>query len=545
MSNTELAASMTQEQIASLLASHTDLSLQYKGLNQEYSQLKKRTDELQQQLAWFKRQLFGTKSERRIYPDESRQLTLGELQPEESELAGEPTVKVPGHERRVGSKDRKGDEGDLRFDDSVPVERVVLPSGIPADDLDDYVKIGEKKSRHLAQKPGSYFVREFIRTVYKKKAAADAIEDEIYCSPPPWTVFHRSFADVSLLAGILIDKFRYHLPLHRQHQRMTACGVHISRGTLTNWVHRTAELLAPVYEAQMKSILASKVLAMDETPIKAGRKKNKPPGRGKMNTAYFWPLYGDQNEVAFHFAPTRSHSVVFELLDGYVGTLVTDGYEAYRKFAATKDDVCHAACWVHTRRGFDKALVSDRSQADQALRQIADLYQVEDELSGLTLEKLQAKRALRSKPIVEGFFEWLRKVQAEQTLLPSGLFTKALAYALAREPALKVLLENPEVPLDTNHLERQIRPIALGRKNCMFCWTEVGAQYAGIAQSLLSTCVLHGVDPYTYLVDVLQRVENHPAAKVAELTPRLWKEKFAADPIPACLGSVGCQDGRG
>lgn len=535
---------MNHEQITSLLAPHADLSLHYLGLAQENGQLKKRTDELQTQLDWFKRQLFGAKSERHISPDDSRQLTLGELQQEESEPAAEPTIKVPGHERRAGSKNRKGDEGDLRFDDSVPVEQIILPSGIPSDDLDDYEKIGEKKTRKLAQKPGSYFVREFIRSVYKKKASADAIEDEIYCAPPPWTVLDRSFADVSLLAGILIDKFRYHLPLYRQHQRMKACGVHVARGTLTNWVHRTVELLVPVYEAQMKSILASKVLAMDETPIKAGRKKKKPPGRGKMNTAYFWPLFGDQDEVAFHFAPTRSHSVVFELLGGYAGTLVTDGYKAYSLFASKKDDVCHAACWVHTRRGFDKALVSDQDLADRALQQIADLYQVEEKIHHLAPEKLQARRALHSKPIVETFFEWLREVQAEQALLPSSPFTKALAYALEREKALKVFLENPEVPLDTNHLERQIRPIAVGRKNWMFCWTEVGARYAGIAQSLLSTCVLHDVDPFTYLVDVLQRVETHPAARVDELTPRLWKEKFAADPIPDCLGSVGCQDGR-
>lgn len=536
---------MNHEQITSLLASHADLSLQYSGLAQERDQLKKRTDELQTQLDWFKRQLFGTKSERRISPDESRQLTLGELQQAEPEAAAEPTVKVPGHERRVGSKNGSGDEGDLRFDDSVPVEQVILPSGIAADRLDDYEKIGEKKSRHLAQKPGSYFVREFIRSVYKKKAPADAIEDEIYCIPPPYTVLDRSFADVSLLAGILIDKFRYHLPLYRQHQRMQACGVHIARGTLTNWVHRTVELLVPVYEAQMKSILASKVLAMDETPIKAGRKKKKPPGCGKMNTAYFWPLFGDQDEVAFHFAPTRAHSVVFELLDGYAGTLVTDGYEAYKQFAAKNAEVCHAACWVHTRRGFDKALASDQDLADQALQQIAELYQVEGKMRHLAPEKLQAKRALHSKPIVETFFDWLRKLQTERALLPSSPFTKALAYALEREQALKVFLANPDVPLDTNHLERQIRPIAVGRKNWMFCWTEIGAKYAGVAQSLLSTSILQGVDPFTYLVDVLQRVETHPAAKVEELTPRLWKEKFAADPIPDCLGSVGCQDGAG
>jgi len=116
---------------------------------------------------------------------------------------------------------------------------------------------------------------------------------------------------------------------------------------------------------------------------------------------------------------------------------------------------------------------------------------------------------------------------------------------LEREKELKVFLENPDVPLDTNHLERQIRPIAVGRKNWLFCWTEVGAKYTGVAQSLISTCVLHDVDPFTYLVDVLQRLETHPAAKVHELTPRIWKEKFAASPIPATLDPAVCQHGAG
>ena len=103
-------------------------------------------------------------------------------------------------------------------------------------------------------------------------------------------------------------------------------------------------------------------------------------------------------------------------------------------------------------------------------------------------------------------------------------------YALAREESLRVFLEYPDVPIDTNHLERQIRPIALGRKNRMFCWTEIGADVVGIFQSLISTCRLQGLDPYTYLVDVLQRVDDHPASDVAALTPRLWKERFAEDP---------------
>jgi hypothetical protein len=109
-------------------------------------------------------------------------------------------------------------------------------------------------------------------------------------------------------------------------------------------------------------------------------------------------------------------------------------------------------------------------------------------------------------------------------------FTEAASYALAREGPLRVFLEYPGVPIDTNHLEREIRPIAVGRKNWLFCWTEVGAECVGIFQGLLATCRLQGVDPYTYLVDVLQRVDDHPASDVAALTPRLWKDRFADNP---------------
>jgi transposase len=135
------------------------------------------------------------------------------------------------------------------------------------------------------------------------------------------------------------------------------------------------------------------------------------------------------------------------------------------------------------------------------------------------------------KPIVDEFFEWLKRVIEERILLPRNPFTEAAGYALAREGPLRVFLEYPAVPVDTNHLEREIRPIAVSRENWMFCWTEIGAKYVGIFQSLLVTCRLQGVDPYTYLVDVLQRVERHSASEVAKLTPRLWKEHCAADPL--------------
>jgi len=157
---------------------------------------------------------------------------------------------------------------------------------------------------------------------------------------------------------------------------------------------------------------------------------------------------------------------------------------------------------------------------------------------GLAPEKALAYRVEHAKPVVDGIFAWLRKTLENEILLPSNPFTKAARYALARETSLRVFLEYPDVPLDTNHLERAIRPIAIGRKNWMFCWTEIGAEYIGIVQSLLSTCRVQGIDPYTYLVDVLQRIDTHPARDVELLTPRLWKKEFGENPLRSDLDRV-------
>jgi transposase-like protein len=144
-------------------------------------------------------------------------------------------------------------------------------------------------------------------------------------------------------------------------------------------------------------------------------------------------------------------------------------------------------------------------------------------------------RAEHAKPVVDAFFAWLTRTLREQVLLPTNPFTEAAHDALEREAALRVFLEYPTVPLDTNHLEREIRAIALGRKHWNFCWTELGARYVGVAQSLRASCRPQGVDPYVYLVDVLQRIDTHPAFDVHLLTPRLWKQHFADNPLRSDL----------
>lgn len=519
MARLEQARHMSAEDVAQLLDKNAAYEL-------DIVERDRRIDELKAQLDWLTRQLFGQKSEKQIFPDTSTQPTLGEGMLSAAVAPESKLTLVPEHRRRL-PKQPSREAGDplLRFDESVPVEEIViLDDALEGVDPSSYSIVDFKRSYRLVQSPKIYKIVLVKRPVVKMKESGRFI-----CPPIPASVFEGSFADASFLAGLVLDKLRYHLPLYRQHQRLLASGIHVDRSTLTRYVQRLAELLRPIYQAQKRSILTSRVLAIDETPIKAGR-----AAKGKMRQAYLWPVMGEESEIIFHYAKHRARVVLDQLLLGFSGTLLNDGYVAYESFCKSTDGVLRAQCWVHARRQFVKAESSEPELVREALARIAELYQLEATLSAeAKAAEIQQLRTTKSRPLVETFFEWLRQCLDERALLPSSPFTKAAQYSLERKTAMEVFLEDPRVAIDTNHLEREIRPIALGRKNWLFCWTELGAEQLGILQSLISTCRLQEVDPYRYLVDVMQRVAIHPAADVAQLTPRLWKELFAADPLPS------------
>lgn len=490
---------------------------------------------LQQQLDWFKRQLFGSKSERFIAPPNAQQLHLGELV-STSPLTDPPHKMVAAHTRRVPTRDRDADAESLPFFDEsrVPVETITLPvaeiEGLAADEFE---VIGEKTSFRLAQRPGSYVVLKYVRPLVKRRDT-----DTIHCPPAPSGVIEGSRADVSFLAGLLLDKIGYHLPLYRQHQRLSDAGITVSRPWLTQLTQQAASLLEPIYSAQFESIRASRVKAMDETPIKAGR-----TGAGKMRATYYWPVYGEQDEVCFPWFASRAAEHVYRALGlapAQGSVLLTDGYAAYKQYTE-KTGVTHAQCWTHVRRGFFDAQPIEPEASGEALDHIRALYAVEAEIRERKLigEDRRVHRLLYAKPLVDAFFDWVNRQFERQGLLPSNPVTKALAYARERRHGLEVFLTDPDVAIDTNHLERVLRAIPMGRRAWLFCWTELGAKHVGIVQSLLVTCRLHEIDPYTYLVDVLQRVGRHPAARVAELTPRLWKQHFATHPLRSDLHNPG------
>ena len=488
--------------------------------------------QLRHQLEWFKRQIFGQKSERRLAVSTESQSSLGEEFAAKPPQAAGKQTRVGEHVRVAKPKDESvNDESSLFFDESkVPVETIYLdPVTATGLNEDAFEIISEKVTYRLAQRPGSYVVTKYVRPVLKLRETGQLVS-----IPAPVGVIKGSRADVSFLAGVVVDKFAYHQPLYRIHRKLADQGFKLSRPWLTQLMQQTIDALIPIFEAQFDSIRRSRVKCMDETPIKAGV-----ASPGKMKAAYFWPIYGELDEICFKFYPDRSaknveHALGLSPPDGAV--LLTDGYAAYKQYAK-KVGLTHAQCWAHTRRKFFDSQDIEPERAKQALDMIGELYVIEAQLreQALTGDAKKVIRQREAKPLVNKFFTWVQKQFDSQGLLPSSPLTKALAYAHERHEGLEAYLNDPDVPIDTNHLERALRAIPMGRKNWLFCWTEAGAEHVGVVQSLITTCRLNDVDPYEYFVDVLQRVKNHPPLQMDELTPRRWKELFAQNPKRSVL----------
>ena len=312
------------------------------SLTKDRNNLQSENADLKKQLDWFKRQLFGPKSEKRVEPN-PYQLSLGEAFAPPEPATDDREKETITYLRGKGPKVRPGDcvtDTGLRFDSTVPVKTIQLPvlelNGLSAD---EYEIIDVKQTYRLAQRPASYVVLCYEQPVVKIKQS-----HQIVSAIMTMNVLEKSSADVSFLVGMMVDKFVYHLPLYRQHQRLTAAGITLSRTTLTNLVKQAVGLLKPIVDSQRDSVLQSRVLAMDETPCKVGKSKKK---KGKMHQGYFWPMLGDKDEVVFTYSESRARRVIEQILnEQFMGTLISDGYSAYASYIKKTSQTTHAQCWV-------------------------------------------------------------------------------------------------------------------------------------------------------------------------------------------------------
>lgn len=387
--------------------------------------------------------------------------------------------------------------------------------------------IGESVSEMLDWVPAQLRVVRVCRPKYACRSCGTITQ-----APAPERPIAGGLATPAMLAQVLVSKYCDHTPLYRQAQIFARHGVELERSTLAGWVGGACWWFAALHDRLCEHMFASDHLFADDTPIPV-----LDPGRGRTKTGRLWVYARDQRSWAgpeppaavYVFAPDRKAERPAAHLTHFRGVLHVDGYAGFERLTGA-GNITLAACWAHTRRKFyEVAQAEDTPIAHEALRRIASLYAVEAQVRGQSpAHRLATRRAL-AKPIIDSLRLWL-EVQLPQ--LPGrGNLAEAIRYALSRWDGLTRFLHDGRIELDTNPVERAIRPVALGRKNHLFAGSDGGGERWAILCSLIETCKLNDVEPYAYLRDVLQRmVDGHPINRLDELLPWAWN---AQHPVKA------------
>jgi transposase len=389
--------------------------------------------------------------------------------------------------------------------------------------------IGEETSERLDVIPAQFRVI----VTHRPKYACRACEEAVVQAPAPERLIKGGLPTEAMVAYVLVAKYAWHLPLYRQAQMLLAQGIDIKRAILAFWVGYAAAELKPLYVRLRELILASAKIAIDETVVPV-----LDPGRGRTKKGYFWAIARDDRPwsgsdppaVAFSYAPGRGAVHALKLLEHYHGVVQCDGYAAYKNVAdaACGEAITLAFCWAHLRRKFfDIAKDGYAPIASEALERIAKLYVIEKTIRGRSACERRAVRQDKSKPLVIELRTWLDQQLARVS--GKSLVAEAIRYALNHWDGLTRFLDDGRIELDTNLVERSIRPIVLNRKNALFAGHDQGAENWACIASLIETCKLHGVDPQTYFTDVLTKLVNlWPASRLDELMPWAWAAERSA-----------------
>jgi transposase len=378
--------------------------------------------------------------------------------------------------------------------------------------------IGETVSEMLDHVPARLRVIRICRPRYGCRTCGT-----IHQAAAPERPIAKGLATPALLAHVLVSKYCDHLPLYRQSQIFARQGVEIDRSTLANWVGGACWWLEPLQNRLAEHVFASQKLFVDDTPIPV-----LDPGRGRTRTGRLWvyarddrPWNGPDPPAAIYlYSPDRKAERPAAHLAKFKGVVQVDGYPGFDRLGA---NIRLAACWAHARRKFYEIHQATASPiAAEALRRIAELYAIETAIRVQTATERQGMRQSRSVPLVMAMKSWLQLQFAQ--IPPRGALADAIRYALSRWDALCCFLSDGRIELDTNTVERAIRPVALGRKNHLFAGSDGGARRWATVCSLITTAKLNGVEPFAYLEDVLERMSNgHPMSRLDDLLPWNWR----------------------
>ena len=485
-----------------------------------------RNERLVQIIKEMQRHRFGRRAE--TLPEDQMLLALEEVEQTEAGAAAQ-TEANSAPEREKAARKRRTNRGALpahlpRIETIVDIDDKTCPCC-----MSELHRIGEDVSERLDVIPARFRVLVTRRPKY----ACRACEEGVAQAPAPARLIEGGLPTEATVAHVLVSKYADHLPLYRQAQIYARQGIDLDRSTLAAWVGRAAWHLRPVHARLLEHIRASTKIFADETTAPV-----LDPGRGRTKTGQLWayarddrPFGGADPPIAVYvYAQNRKSEQPLAHLAGFRGVVQVDGYAGYRALAL-KNSVRLAFCWSHVRRRFyELAAAGPAPIAAQALERIGALYAVERDIRGRNPEERRVARQKKSRPIVDALEPWLREKLA--LISQKTKLAEAIRYALSRWDGLTRFVDDGRVEIDSNVVERAIRPIALNRKNALFAGSDGGAENWAIAASLIETCKLNGVNPQAYVPDTLSKIiDGHLASKLDELMP--W-----AYPTPIALRDV-------
>ena len=510
--------------------SHKDalLSLKDAEISQKNAEIKKLSDTL----LWLRRKVFGKMSEKNLpldpdqlllfeqehLTDEERARLDKEVEAAEQQMTKTITVKVKPSRRDLDTT-------------GLPTEVIdIYPDGTTDENgklKDEYVEIGTDESsrlEHIAAK--TYIKKTVIHKVMLKSDSNNKTPEDrrIICARLPLAPVNRCMAGASVLTDIIIGKFMYHLPFYRQIQQYKESGITISDSTMGGWYEAAVEKLKLLYDILRQHILQSEYIQIDESvlPVIDSEKH-------KARKGYEWCVRDAiRGAVMFYYdRGSRGGKVAREILGAYKGAVQCDGYDAYDQFEKN-DNITVYGCWAHARRKFVDALNENNRLATEALCFIRKIYKVESNANkaGLNADERKEQRLKISYPTIRLFETWMKETYLK--VLPNSKMGDAIEYTYSLLPRLSRYVNDGRINIDNNLIENAIRPLALGRKNYLFCGNDASAYRAAIVYSLISTCKAADVDPRTWMEDVLRKIPYYQRDQrdLAELLPFNWKNRY-------------------
>jgi transposase len=411
-----------------------------------------------------------------------------------------PTSEVAAH-RRARPKRTPLPEHLPRIDIEHPLpqaERLCPHHGVALE------RFGEETSEQLDIVPAKIRVLRHIRGKYR----CPCCTGHLRTAPMPPQPIPKSNASPGLLAYIATAKFVDGLALYHQERQFARIGFEVSRTTLATWMIRSGELLQPLVNLLRDELLARRYLLMDETTVQV----LKEAGKAAQSKSYLWAQRSADGApiVLFEYDPTRSSQVPKRLLEGFTGTLHTDGYPGYDAVVAELGLV-RLYCWVHARRRFVEVLKSlglnpkklptkpppKARRALKAIGFIKTLYAIERRIAEKPPDERLRVRQAESLPVLAQLRAWLDETRPK--IAPSSKLGDALAYLDAHWAGLVRYCDDGRYVMDTNLVENAIRPFCIGRRRWLFCDTVAGAKSSANLYSLIETAKANGLEPHAYL----------------------------------------------